>query len=291
MNGCVPTPAACQKITLSTQIAALTAEFEEARIEAETKDALAKQRLISEIERRRAQLRADTLGNRVQIEQKRLTATRDSVETRLRVPGSAVDQAQAVVALNDSRLQSLKVRAGVAGVVQQVPVDVGQRVAPGTNLARVASPERLKAELRIPETQARDIEVGQRAEIDTRNGIVAGRVTRKDPAAVNGTVTVDVTPIDAMPRGAVPDLSVDGTIQLERLENVLFVGRPSIGQEQSTVDLFRVARDGQEATRVSVTLGKSSVNTVVVLSGLTEGDQVILSEMARYDAVNTVRLR
>jgi len=175
-------------LTLESQIAALDAECEQARIDAEAKEALAKQQLVSELERRQAQIRADTLRKRLQIEQKRLTATYDSLEARLRVPRAAVDQAQAAATLYDSRLQSLKVRAGFAGVLQQVPVDVGQRVGPGTNLARVADPARLKAELRISETQAKDIEVGQPAEIDTRDGIVAARVTRKDPAAANGTV-------------------------------------------------------------------------------------------------------
>ena len=278
-------------LTLESQFAALEAEHEQARLNAETQEALAKQQLASELDRRQALLRADTLARRVQIEAKRLASTRGSLEARLRVPHAAVDQAQAVAELFDTRLQSLKVRAGFTGVLQQVPVEVGQRVGPGTNLARVADPSRLKAALQIAETQARDIEVGQPAEIDTRNAIIAGRVTRKDPAAVNGTVTVDVTPTEPLPRGAVPDLGVDGTIQLERLEQVLHVGRPSLGQEDSTVGLFRLTGDGRDAERVRVTFGRTSVTNIVVVTGLREGDRVILSDMSNWDAFDKVRLR
>lgn len=277
-------------LTLESQIAALESEYEQARLDAETRDALAKQKLASEFERRQTQLRAESLGKRLQIEQKRLQATRGSLEARLRVPRATVDQAQAIASLFDSRLQSLKVRAGFAGVLQQVPVEVGQRVGPGTNLARVADPGRLKAALQIPETQAKDIEVGQLAQIDTRTAIIAGRVTRKDPAAANGTVTVDVTPTEPLPRGAVPDLGVDGTIQLERFENVLYVMRPSLGQENSTVGLYRVTPAG-DAERVRVTFGGSSVTHFVVTKGLREGDEVILSDMSNWDAFDKVRLR
>lgn len=277
-------------LTLESQIAALESEYEQARLDAETRDALAKQKLASEFERRQTQLRAESLGKRLQIEQKRLQATRGSLEARLRVPRATVDQAQAIASLFDSRLQSLKVRAGFAGVLQQVPVEVGQRVGPGTNLARVADPGRLKAALQIPETQAKDIEVGQPAQIDTRTAIIAGRVTRKDPAAANGTVTVDVTPTEPLPRGAVPDLGVDGTIQLERFENVLYVMRPSLGQENSTVGLYRVTPAG-DAERVRVTFGGSSVTHFVVTKGLREGDEVILSDMSNWDAFDKVRLR
>ena len=278
-------------LTLESQIAALSADAEQAQLQAETRNLLAKQQLISEIERREAELRASTLARRLQIEEKRLASTRDSLEARLRVPRAAVEQAQAVAALYDSRLQSLKVRAGFAGVLQQVPVEVGQRIAPGANLARVADPRQLKAALEVPETQAKDIDVGQLAEIDTRSGLVAGRVSRKNPAAANGTVTVDVTPTAPLPRGAVPDAGVDGTIQLERLENVLYVSRPSLGQEHSTVGLFRVTKDGRDAERVTVKFGQASVNYIVVLSGLVAGDQVILSDMSNWDAFNKVRLR
>ena len=185
----------------------------------------------------------------------------------------------------------LKVAPGFAGVLQQVPVEVGQRVGPGQNLARVADPMRLKAELKVSETQAKDIEVGQPAEIDTRNGVIPARVSRKDPAAANGTVTVDVIVDRRAPRGAVPDQSVDGTVQLERLENILYVGRPSLGQEDSTVGLFRVTSPAGDASRVQVTLGRSSVSAIEVKSGLNEGDSVVLSDMSAWDAFDRVRLR
>ena len=278
-------------LTLESQIAALEAEYEEARLDAETRAALAKKQLASEFERRQTQLRAEALGKRLQIEQKRLQSPRGSLDSRLRVPNATVDQAQAMSSLHDSRLRSLKVRAGFAGVLQQVPVEVGQRVGPGTNLARVADPARLKAALQIPETQAKDIEVGQPARIDIRTAIIAGRVTRKDPAAANGAVIVDVTPIEPLPRGAVPDLGVDGTIQLERFENVLYVMRPSLGQDDSTVGLYRVTADRRDAERVRVTFGRSSVTHFVVVKGLREGDQVILSDMSNWEVFDRVRLR
>jgi HlyD family secretion protein len=188
----------------------------------------------------------------------------------------------------------LRVRAGIAGVLQVVPVEVGQQVAPGANLARVANPNRLKAEIKITETQAKDIQIGQRAEIDTRNGVggvVHGLVSRIDPSVQNGTRTVDVTMTGELPKGAVPDLSVDGTIELERLNDVLYVGRPTFGQEQSVVGLFRILPDGVTGERVQVKLGRSSVNTVEVLSGLKVGDQVILSDMSAYDSYDRIRLR
>jgi HlyD family secretion protein len=271
--------------------AALDAEFQQARMQAEADEALAKDLLVSEITRKQSQLRAETLQKRVKIENQRLATARESIDARLRVQQAAVDQAQAIAALQASRLAALKVTPGFSGVLQQVPVEVGQRVGPGVNLARVADPMRLKAELKIAETQAKDIEVGQSAEVDTRGGIMAGKVSRKDPAAANGTVTVDVTLTDELVRGAVPDMSVDGTIQLERLENILYVGRPSLGQEQSTVGLFKVTSPSGDASRVQVALGKSSVNAIEVKSGLNEGDRVVLSDMSAWDAFERVRLR
>jgi HlyD family secretion protein len=271
--------------------AALDAEFQQARMQAEADEALAKEQLVSEITRKQSGLKAETLQKRVKIENERLATARQSIDARLRVQQAAVDQAQAVSGLQASRLAALKVTPGFSGVLQQVPVEVGQRVGPGVNLARVADPMRLKAELKIAETQAKDIEIGQSAEIDTRNGVMAGKVSRKDPAAANGTVTVDVTLTDELLRGAVPDLSVDGTIQLERLENILYVGRPSLGQEQSTVGLFRLTSPAGDASRVQVALGKSSVNAIEVKSGLKEGDQVVLSDMSAWDAFERVRLR
>ncbi len=202
-----------------------------------------------------------------------------------------VDQLRTLFQLRQEQVDDLRVRAGMSGVLEQVPVEVGQQVAPGTNVARVADPNRLKAELRIAETQARDLTIGQAASVDTRNGIIAGKVIRIDPAAQNGTVTVDVELSGELPRGARPDLSVDGTVELERLENVLYVGRPAFGQENSAVGLFLVDPETNEAARVQVQLGRSSVNTIEVKGGVKEGDQLVLSDMSAWDAFDRVRLR
>jgi HlyD family secretion protein len=278
-------------LTQQSQAAALESEFALAQMRAEADEALAKEKLISELDRRQSHLRAETLKQRAALEARRLATARQSIDARVRVQQAAVDQARAIADLQARRLSELRVRPGFAGVLQQVPVEVGQQVAPGQNLARVADPARLKAELRIAETQAKDIDVGQPAEIDTRNGIIAGIVSRKDPAAANGTVTVDVSLTGELPRGAVPDLSVDGTIQLEKLENILYVGRPSLGQDHSTVGLFKVINESGDAERVQVKLGKSSVNAIVVIDGLKEGDKVVLSDMSSWDAFDRVRLR
>lgn len=279
-------------LTQQSGTAALDAEYQQAKMQADADEELAKEQLISDITRRQSSLKAETLQKRLKMENQRLATARQSIDARIRVQQATVDQAQAVSTLQDSRMTALKVTPGFSGVLQQVPVEVGQRVGPGVNLARVADPGRLKAELKIAETQAKDIEIGQSAEIDTRNGIIAGKVSRKDPAAANGTVTVDVSLTDeTLPRGAVPDLSVDGTIQLERLENILYVGRPSLGQEQSTVGLFKLTNVNGDAARVQVALGKSSVNAIEVKSGLNVGDQVVLSDMSAWDAFDRVRLR
>ena len=278
-------------LTQEALAASIDSDFEQARMEAQANEALAKEQLVSDLILRQSQLKAQTLKNRVAIEGRRLTAARDGNEARLRVQQASVDQAQAVADLFASRLKALQVTPGFSGVLQQVPVEVGQRVGPGQNLARVADPGRLKAELRVAETEARDIEVGQPAEVDTRSGVVAGRVSRKDPAAANGTVTIDVSMTGELPRGAVPDMSVDGTVQLQRLEDVLYVGRPSLGQDNSTAGLFRVVDADGNAQRVQVKFGLSSVNAIVVLSGLKEGDRVVLSDMSSYDSYDRVRLR
>ena len=278
-------------LTQEALAASIESDFEQARMEAQANEALAKEQLVSDLILKQSQLKAQTLKNRVAIEGRRLAAAKDGNEARLRVQQATVDQAQAIVDLSASRLKALQVTPGFSGVLQQVPVDVGQRVGPGQNLARVADPGRLKAELRVAETEARDIEVGQPAEVDTRSGVVAGRVSRKDPAAANGTVTIDVSMTGELPRGAVPDMSVDGTVQLQRLEDVLYVGRPSLGQDNSTAGLFRVVDADGNAQRVQVKFGLSSVNAIVVLSGLKEGDRVVLSDMSSYDSYDRVRLR
>ena len=273
------------------QLAGVEADFKQAQMETEANASLADQGLISGIVLKQAVLRSEMLKTRYEIERRRLATAGDSSGARTRVQQATVDQARAVSELQESRLAALRVRPGFSGVLQQVPVEVGQQVAPGQNLARVADPGRLKAELRIPETQAKDVEVGQLAQIDTRNGVVPGRVSRKDPAATNGTVTVDVTLTAALPRGAVPDLSVDGTIQLERLESALQVGRPAFGQEHGTLALFKVVDAAGHAERVQVRVGRSAVNTIEITSGLNAGDQVVLSDMSAWDAVDRVRLR
>ena len=278
-------------LSQQSQVASLEAEFKQARMQAEADAALAKEKLISQLELQKSDVRLESLRMRLGIEEKRLASLSDALDAQLRVQQATVEQAKAAAALAARRLASLKVTPGFSGVLQVVGVEVGATIGPGTNLARVADPTRLKAQLKVSETQAKDVEVGQLAEVDIRSGVIAGRVNRKDPAAVNGTVTVDVTLTDALPRGAVPDLSVDGTIQLELLDNVLKVARPALGQEDSTIGLFKLLGTSGDAERVQVQLGRGSVNEIVVKSGLNEGDGVILSDMANYDSYDKVRLR
>ena len=197
---------------------------------------------------------------------------------------------RALYELKQAQLDRLKVRAGVEGVLQEVPVEVGQQVTAGTILAKVAQPNKLKAELKIPETQAKDVQIGQDASIDTRNGIISGHVERIDPAVQNGTVTVDVKLEGELPKGARPDLSVEGTIEIENLKDVIYVGRPAFGQPNSTVGIFKLDEEGNGASRVQVKLGRSSVNTVEILDGLKPGDRVVLSDMSTWDAFNRIRL-
>jgi HlyD family secretion protein len=271
--------------------ASIAADFNKARMQAEMNEALAKDQLVSALVLKQSQVDAEQLAVRNEIALKQLASASESMKARLAVQESEVSQARAVLMLKRQQVDAMKVRAGFAGVLQLVPVEVGQQVAPGTNLARVADPSRLKAELKIAETQAKDIQIGQSASIDTRNGVAEGRVVRIDPSVQNGTVTVDVVVSGPLPKGARPDLSVDGTIELERLPDVIYVGRPAFGQEQSSVGLFKLDADGNGATRAQVKLGRSSVNTVEVLSGLGLGDRVILSDMSAWDQFDRVRLR
>jgi HlyD family secretion protein len=232
----------------------------------------------------------DQLATRDQIAKDQIASHDAGATAQTAVAQSTLDQARAILALTKKQHDELHVRAGIDGVLQLVPVDVGQQVTPGTNLARVANPSRLKAEIKVAETQAKDIQVGQKAAIDTRVGIVNGMVARIDPSVQNGTRTVDVSLNGEMPKGAVPDLSVEGTIELERLADVLYMGRPAFGQEHSTVTLFRVNPDG-EASRVQVKLGRESVNSVEILSGLNLGDRVILSDMSAWDGFDRIKLK
>jgi HlyD family secretion protein len=278
--------------TLAQQAATanIEADYKKAALQVEANAQLAAKGLVSDMTLKQATLDADQLEARYGIAKKQLASYAASTQSRLAVQDAEVEQARAVRRLKQQQVDDLHVRAGFAGVLQLVPVDVGQQVAPGANLARVADPSRLKAELKIAETQAKDIQVGQAASIDTRNGVVAGHVVRIDPSVQNGTVAVDVTMDGALPKGARPDLSVDGTIELQRLAEVVYVGRPAFGQELSAVGMFKVQPDGN-ASRVQVKLGASSVNTVQILSGLAVGDQVILSDMSAWDAFDRVRLQ
>lgn len=278
-----------QLLALRAATAQVEAEYRQARLQAEADEALARDGLTSELTMKISRSRADELEHRSRLERQRLETAERALKSQLAVQEAEVGRLRAVHQLRRSQLDALRVRAGVAGVLQQVPVEVGARVTPGTNLARVADPTRLKAELRIAETQAKDVQIGQLAVIDTRNGTVEGRVSRIDPAATNGTVLVDVALEGPLPRGARPDLTVDGTIELERLDNVVYVGRPAFGQEHSTVGLFRLEPDGT-AVRVQVRLGRSSVNTIEIVEGLRPGDQVVLSDMSAWDAFERVRL-
>ncbi|MEP6822819.1 MAG: HlyD family efflux transporter periplasmic adaptor subunit [Chthoniobacterales bacterium] len=265
-------------------------EYQQAKMENETNDNLAKNGLVSDLTHKTSKIKAEDLAARDAIEQKRYEFAQNSIEPQIASKQAAVDQVKALALMRNNQMDQLKVRAGFAGVLQQLPVEVGQRVTPGTNLARVADPTKLKAQIKIAETQAKDIQINQKASIDTRNGVVEGHVTRVDPAVEQGTVTVDVAIDGDLPKGARPDLSVDGTIELERLDNVVYVGRPAFGQENNTVGIFKLVPGSSEAVRTPVKLGRSSVNTIEIISGLEPGDQVILSDTSAMDAHDRIRL-
>jgi len=280
-----------ERLSQEAVVATVQAEYKQGKLQLDTDEELAKDGLLPELNLKLSRVRAEEVANRYRIEQQRLAATPKSALAQLEAQQARAAQYKALVQLRHAQVESLRVRAGTAGVLQQVSVEVGQQVTPGANLARVADPKSLKAQLKIVESQAKDVQVNQLAEIDTRNGIIQGRVSRIDPAVQQGTVTVDVTLEGVLPKGARPDLSVEGTIELERLKEVLYVGRPSTGPDQSTVALFKIEDGSQSATRVQVALGRSSVNTVEILSGLKEGDQVILSDITAWDGFNHIRLK
>ncbi len=279
-----------QLLTQQAATAAVEAEHRQATLQVDADRELSEAGLIANITLKISEVRARALETRARIERERLDISSQAAEAQLAVQQARVDRRRATWQLRRDQVDDLKVRAGVAGVLQQVPVQVGEQVSPGTKLARVAEPGRLKAEVRIAETQARDIVIGQPASIDTRNGIITGKVSRIDPAVQNGTVTVDVALIGALPKGVRPDLSIDGTIELERLEMILYVGRPAFGQEHSTVGLFKLEEGGGSAVRIQVKLGRSSVNTIEILDGLEENDEVVLSDMSSWDSFDRVRL-
>jgi HlyD family secretion protein len=278
-----------QLLDQRANLAAVEAEYEGAHLQAEAERDLADKGIIPRIQYRRSQLGADSLKVRLDIEHDRIAMTSQNIGKQLEAERSRIDQLARTRDLRQRQADALQLKAGIAGVLQQVPVEEGQQVLAGTNLARVARPDVLMAELRIAETQAKDIVVGQPVKVDTRNGIVAGAVMRIDPAVLNGTVQVDVDLSGELPPGARPDLSVDGTIEIERLDDVLYVGRPAFGQPGAQTTLFRINGDGQ-ALRVPVELGRASVNLIEVVQGLAEGETVILSDTSAWDQYDRIRL-
>ena len=278
-------------MTQQAAIATIKSEYSQARLQLDTDEVLAKQGLVPDITIKVSRVRVLDIANRLKVEQDRVAVSAKSAKAQINAQQSRIQQLRALAKLKRDQVDALKVRAGTNGVLQQVSVQVGQQVTPGLNMARVADPASLKAELKIAETQVKDIKLGQSVEVDTRNGVIQGRVSRIDPAAREGTFTVDAALTGPLPASARPDLSVDGTIELERLENVLHVGRPAFGQSQSTVTMFRVTPDGREAVRTPVALGRNSVNTIEIVNGLREGDQVILSDTSAWDNYNRIRLQ
>jgi HlyD family secretion protein len=278
-------------MTQQSAIATINAEYSQAKMQLETDEVLGKQGLVPMILLKVARVRVQDLANRLKVEQQRLAISSKAIKAQMNAQQARIQQLRALAELKKSQVDALKVRAGTNGVLQQVSVQVGQQVTPGFNMARVADPASLKAELKIAETQITGVKLGQPVEVDTRNGIIQARVSRIDPAAREGTFTIDAELIGPLPASARPDLSVDGTVELARLDNVLNVGRPAFGQGQQTVGMFKLSPDGQEATRVQVALGRTSVSTVEIVSGLREGDQVILSDTSAWDNYNEIRVR
>jgi len=281
-----------QGLDLRSTAAQVSADFHSAQLKAERDDALVKEGLVAPVDAKISDVTAQELSTRNDIETKRLSINQESVEAQMAEQKVKVDQLEAEYKLKQSQVEELKVRAGTEGMLQALPIPVeeGQKVLAGTALGKVAQLSKLKAELKIAETQAKDVLIGQPAVIDTRNGLVNGKVSRIDPAVLNGTVTVDCRLEGPLPNGARPDLSVDGTIQLEKLDDVVFMGRPVFGQADSKVSVFKIEPDGKYANRVQVTLGRASVNTIEVRSGLNVGDRVILSDMSAWDAYERIKL-
>ena len=280
-----------ESMTQQSTIASIKAQHSQAKLQLDTDEELGKQGLVPALVLKISRMQVVDIGNRLKVEQERLAVNAKSVKAQINAQQSRIAQFRALAKLKRDQATGLKVRAGTSGVLQEVSVQVGQQVTPGFNIARVADPASLKAELKIAETQIKDVRLGQPVAVDTRNGIIQGEVQRIDPAAREGTFIVDVALTGPIPASARPDLSVDGTIELERLVDVLYVGRPAFGQGQQTVGLFRLTPDGQEAVRTQVQLGRSSVSTIEIVSGLKEGDQVILSDTASMDDYKTIRIR
>jgi multidrug efflux pump subunit AcrA (membrane-fusion protein) len=277
-------------MTQKAGAATVSADYHQAERQAETDKELYHLGVISGLAYKASAGKADELSTRHKLEGEKLQINQESIQSQLMVQQARVEQLRTLSDLKQKQLDDLHVRAGIDGVLVDMPVQVGQHVLPGAMIAKVVQPDHLMAELKVPETQARDVQIGEPASIDTHNGVVAGTVTRVDPAVQNGTVTVDVKLTGELPKGARPDLSVDGTIDLEKLDNVLYVGRPAMGQENSTISLFKLDPTGNTATRVPVKVGRASVNSIEILEGLKEGDTVILSDMSRYDNTDRIRL-
>jgi len=278
-------------MTQQAAIATINSEYSQAKLQLDTDEVLAKQGLVPELLLKISRSKVQDLANRLKVEQQRLVISGKSTKAQMNAQESRLLQLRALAKLKKEQVDALKVRAGTNGVLQQVSVQVGQQVTPGFNIARVADPASLKAELKVPETQIKDVRLGQTVIVDTRNGLIQGKVARIDPAAREGTFVIDAELTGPLPNSARPDLSVDGTIELERLTDVLHVSRPAFGQGQQTVGLFRLSPDGQEAVRTQVTLGRTSVSTVEIVSGLKEGDQVILSDTSALDSYSVIRVR
>ena len=277
-------------MTQKAAAATVGADFSQAKLQAQTDKSLYDLGVISGLTYSASKGKADELTTRDGLEKQRLTLNEKAIETQIAVQQTKVQQAQALLGLKQKQQDALSVRAGISGVLVDLPHQVGEHVDPGTTLAKVVQPDQLKASLKIAETQARDVQIGQPSEIDTHNGVIPGKVMRVELAVVNGTVTVDVELTGTLPQGARPDLSVDGTIDLDRMADVLYVGRPAFGNENSTISLFKLSADGKTAVRVPVKVGRASVNSIQVIEGLQDGDTVILSDMSRWDNTDKIRL-
>ncbi len=280
-----------EAMTQKAAIATINSQYSQAKLRLDSDEVLGKRGLIAELELKISRVAVQDLANRLKVEQDRLAVSAKSTKAQLNAAASRLDQLRTLAALRRQEVDALKVRAGTAGVLQQVSVQVGQQVQPGFNIARVADPTSLKAVLRVGETQIKDVRIGQPVVVDTRNGLIQGTVSRIDPAAREGTFEIDASLIGPLPPSARPDLSVDGTIELERLKDVLKVGRPAFGQAFQTIGMFVLTPDGSEAVRTTVKLGRNSVSTIEILEGLKEGDQVIISDTSAQDSYNRILIR
>ena len=279
-----------QLLTQRAQAASVQSDYRRSQLEADKNEELAQQGLLSELDLQLFRVTAEELSKRHLLEQERLAMNSQALQAQLAAKEAEVSQLRGLFELRRKQVASLQVKAGIDGVLQQTPVEVGQQINTGEILGKVAVPGRLKAELQIPETQAQKVRLGLPAVVDTRNGVVSGEVVRIDPAAREGTVTVDVRFTEELPPGARPEQNIDGTIQIDRLDDVLKIGRPVFAQPDTTIRIFRLTQEGQEALRVPVRLGRTSVTTIQVVEGLAQGDRVILSDTSELDEFDRIRL-